>query len=91
MNYSSLAEDAGREHEQLVYSRPEIVLPNGEAAELGPELELELLVTWLGKPHSADVDEAESVILWRKDGVTLEAELNARGRLKRFNLYPTSR
>jgi hypothetical protein len=84
-------EEVGREHEEMVYCRPKVILPNGEAVEFSPDLELEALVEWLGKPESADVDDEESVILWRRQGTSIEAELNARGRLKRFNLYPVAK
>ncbi len=46
------------------------------------------LLKWLGAPQLQDSDPDETVLYYHQAGMTLEFELNPKGYLKRWNLFP---
>jgi len=47
------------------------------------------LLRWLGSPHLQDSEPEETVLYYQQAGMTFEFELNPKGYLKRWNLFPT--
>jgi len=68
----------------LRYSRPH----EAGGASFSDQTTKETLVEIFGPPVSVDRDAQEIVVHFTRNGLTLEFELNGKGCLKRWNLYP---
>jgi hypothetical protein len=90
VTYFTGPDEFRKPHEALVFARPKVVLPDGTTRELHADTDVEALVAAFEKPESAEIDEEESVLTWEKGEVTIEAELNERGRLRRLNVFLTN-
>jgi hypothetical protein len=68
----------------LRYSRPQAA----DVAGFSDQTTKENLVELFGPPISVDRDAEETIVCFARNGLTLEFELNGKGCLKRWNLYP---
>ena len=69
-------------HPKLRFSEPLIK----SFGQLGPKTDSETLKTLFGKPDSEDIDTDETILLFKRQGIILEFELNENQLLKRLNL-----
>lgn len=72
-------------HPQLSFSEPLIK----SFGQLGRRTNSETLKAWFGTPDSEDIDTDETILLFNRQGIALEFELNENKLLKRFNLLLT--
>ncbi len=82
-------DEYARKHPALAYCRPRVIAPDGTLHEFHAETDAPALVAAFGTPGGADLDEEESVLEWEIGKLTIEAELNERGRLKSLNAFLT--
>lgn len=75
---------AGPMHPQLTYCTPEL----DDELALTRDVRVQDIKSRLGPPFSEDIEVDETVLFYEGGGVVLEFEFDARGRLKRWNLYP---
>jgi hypothetical protein len=76
-------------HPAMQFRPVSVIVADGQTHELTAETQAEALVAAFGKPLRADVDDDESVLVWKSRKLTLEAELNAQARLKALAVYLT--
>jgi hypothetical protein len=82
------AESYHPEHPAFALAKLSVISHDGTRHELHAGTNAEALVAAFGKPGRADVGEDESLLEWEHRGVLIEAELDARGRLEKLNLFP---
>lgn len=71
-------------HPDLAFSRP-LIKGHGQ---LSADTDRQTLASWLGAPSSEDIDSEETILVYNRNSLTIEFELNTSGHLKRLNVFP---
>ncbi|PKN30460.1 MAG: hypothetical protein CVU64_03280 [Deltaproteobacteria bacterium HGW-Deltaproteobacteria-21] len=77
-------DDCLPKHPALKLSKPQI----RGGVKLTQETCVDDLRKAIGPAESADADDEETILTYCRSGITLEFEVNTKGLLKRWNLYP---